>query len=168
MKILGAYFSYNKNLEQDCENIVKIETILKLWPIRIMVFISLDVSKVLNLLLITKLHSNTFDFLYKIQKKFIWQGKKAKIKHSILYNVYEKRGMQNVDLRNKITSMQFSWVKRLFEDDVHDWEVIPLFLIGQYLGKNFKFDNNFDINNDILSKFQNSFFLSRHFHKMDK
>ena len=49
--------------------------------------------------------------------------------------------------------MQCSWVKRLFEDDFHDWKVIPLFLIGKHLGKNFKFHNNIDINNDILSKF---------------
>ena len=49
--------------------------------------------------------------------------------------------------------MQCSWVKRLFEDDFHDWKVIPLFLIGKHLGKNFKFHNNIDISNDILSKF---------------
>ena len=33
------------------------------------------------------------------------------MKHSTLYNGYEKRGTKNVDLRNKITSMQCSWVK---------------------------------------------------------
>ena len=27
--------------------------------------------------------------------------------------------MENVDLRNKITSMQCSWIKRLFPDDFH-------------------------------------------------
>ena len=75
------------------------------------------------------------------------------MKHSTLYNGYEKRGTKNVDLRNKITSMQCSWVKRLFEDDFHDWKVIPLFLIGKHLGKNFIFHNNIDISNDILSKF---------------
>ena len=42
--------------------------------------------------------------------------------------------------------------KRLFEDDFHDWKII-LFLIGKYLGKNFKFHDNVDISNDILSKF---------------
>ena len=66
----------------------------------------------------------------------------------------KKRGLKNVDLRNKITSRQYSWIKRLFEDDFHDWKIIPLFLIGKYLGKNFKFHNNIDMNNDILSKFQ--------------
>ena len=66
----------------------------------------------------------------------------------------KKRGLKNVDLRNKITSRQYSWIKRLFEDDFHDWKIIPLFLIGKYLGENFKFHNNIDMNNDTLSKFQ--------------
>ena len=29
---------------------------------------------------------------------------------------------------------------------------MALFLIGKHLGENFKFHNNFDISNDILSK----------------
>ena len=91
--------------------------------------------------------------MYKIQKNFIWQGKKAKTTHSNLCNGYENGGFKNVDLRNKITSIQCSWVKRLFEDDFHDWKVIPLFLIGRHLSKNFKFHNNIDMSNDILSKF---------------
>ena len=131
----------------------------KLWRMRqltlegiISIFKSLAVSKVLHLLLITKLLNNAIDFLHKIQKTFIWQGKKAKIKHNALCNGYEMVGIKNVDLRNKITRLQCSWVKRLFEDDFHDWKVIPLLLIGKKLGNNFKFHNNIDISNDILSK----------------
>ena len=68
---------------------------------KISVFKSLAVSKVIHILIITKLHNTTIDLLYKIQNKFISQGKKAKIKHSTLCNVYEKEGIKNVDLRNK-------------------------------------------------------------------
>ena len=76
VKILGVHFSYNKNLEQDkkfSEYILKIESILKLWRMRqltlegrITVFKSLAISKVVHLLLITKLHNNTIDLIYKI------------------------------------------------------------------------------------------------------
>ena len=38
------------------------------------------------------------------------------------------------------------------EDDFHDWKVIPLFLTGKHLGKNFNFHNNIDLSNKILSK----------------
>ena len=120
---------------------------------RIVVLKSLTTSKVIHFLLITKLHNNAIDIKYKIQKNFIWQGNNAKIKPSALCNGYEKGGLKNIDLRNKIIIMQCSWVKRLFEDDFHDWERIPLFLIGKHLGKNFIFHNNIDISNDILSKF---------------
>ena len=44
-----------------------------------------------------------------------------------------------------IISIQCSWVKRFFEDDFHDWKVIPLFLIGKHLSRNFKFHNNIDL-----------------------
>ena len=56
---------------------------------RIKVFKFLAVSKVIHLLLITKLHNNTIDLLHKIQKNFIWEEKKAKIEHSTLCNGYE-------------------------------------------------------------------------------
>ena len=46
--------------------------------------------------------------------------------------------------------MQCSRVRRMLQDDFHDWKIIPLFLIGKYLGKNFKFHNNIGINKDIL------------------
>ena len=81
MKKLGVHFFYNKNLEQDkhfCEHIVKIENILKLWCMRqltlegrITVFNTLAASNFIHFLLITKIHNNTIDLLYKIQKKFI-------------------------------------------------------------------------------------------------
>ena len=45
----------------------------------------------------------------------------------------EKGGLKNVDLRNKITSIQCSWVKRFFEDDFHDRKILSLFLIGKHL-----------------------------------
>ena len=60
--------------------------------------------------------------------------------------------MKNDDLRNEITRMQCSWVKRMLEDDFHDWKIIPLFLIGKHLGKNITFHNNIDTSNDILPK----------------
>ena len=101
VKILGVHFLYNINLEQDkniCEHIVKIGSILKSWRLRyltlkgrITVFKSLFASKIIHLLLITKLHNTTIDLLYKIQKNFIWQRKNAKIKHRMFTMVMKRR-----------------------------------------------------------------------------
>ena len=94
VKILGVCFSYNINFEKDKDfrkHIVEIENILKSWRLgqltsegKITVFKSLAVFKVIHLLLINKLHNNAIDLLYKIQKNFIWHGKKVKIKHSTM------------------------------------------------------------------------------------
>ena len=102
VKILGVHFSYNKKLERDknfSEHILKIESILKLCHMRqltlegrITVFTSIAISKVIHLLLIAKLHNNTIDLMYKIQKNFIWQSKNTKIKYSTLCNGYENGG----------------------------------------------------------------------------
>ena len=88
MKILRVYFLYNKNLEPNnnfSEHIVKIENILRLWRMRqltlegrIMVFKSLAFSKVMHLLLIIKVHDNTIDLWYEIQKKTYLAREKSK------------------------------------------------------------------------------------------
>ena len=94
-----------KNLQQGksfCKNIVKIQSISKLWDMRqltleerITVSKSLAVYKAINILLITKLRNDTIYLLYKIQKNFILQGKKAKIKNSstALSSIAMKRGI---------------------------------------------------------------------------
>ena len=87
----------------------------------------------------------------KYRKTLFGKAKRQKL-NITLCNLYENRGFKNVELRNKITSIQCSWVKRLSEDDFHDWKVIPLFLIGKHLSKNIKFHNNINLSNDILSK----------------
>ena len=76
---------------------------------RIKVFKSLAVFKVIHLSLITTLHNNTIDLLYRIQKNFIWQGKKAKVKRSTLCNGYERGRIKNFNLRNKIKVCNVLW-----------------------------------------------------------
>ena len=89
VKILGVLLSYNNSLEQGKKlrkHIFKIENILKSWGMRqltlkgiITIIKYLAVSKVIHLLLITKLHNNTIDLFYDIQNNFIWQREKEKL-----------------------------------------------------------------------------------------
>ena len=74
VKILGVHFKIIIFVKIFAKNY---ENILKLWHMRqltlegrITVFKSLAISKVIHLLLITKLHNNTIDLLHKIQKNF--------------------------------------------------------------------------------------------------
>ena len=165
IKILGIYFSYNKKLEQEknfLNHIVKIQNILKLWKLRnltiegrIVVFKSLAISKLIHLALVTEIPTTTINLLTKIQMEFIWKGKNPKIKNSTLCNGYEYGGLKNVDIFSKVVSLQCSWIKRLFDNSFHQWKLIPLYLIRQYLGKNFKFHSNLEVSHSILCKFPN-------------
>ena len=42
-------------------------------------------------------------------------------------------------------SLEFYWIKRLYDSKYHDWKMIPSFLINTNLGKNFKFHCNLEI-----------------------
>ena len=84
--------------------------------------------------------------------KFIWKGKNPNIKNSTLCNDYEYR-LKNVDLFSKVARLQCPWIKRLFDNNFHQWKLIPLYLIRQQLGKNFKAHSNLEVRHSILSKF---------------
>ena len=90
IKIFEIHYSYNKQLEND-ENfktyIAKIENVLKLWRSRnlslegkMTVFKSLALSKITHLALVKIIPPSIIDQLNKIQKNFIWNGLKHKLK----------------------------------------------------------------------------------------
>ena len=161
IKILGICFSYNKKLAQEknfFNHIVKVQNILKLWKQinltiegRIVVFKSIAVSKLIHLALVTEVPTTTINLLTKMQMEFIWKGENPKIKNSTLCNGYEYGGLKNV-IFSKVVSLQCSWIKRLFDNNFHQWKLIPLYLIRQYLGKNFKISFKFR-SHSILCKF---------------
>ena len=44
--------------------------------------------------------------LEKIQKAFLWKNSSPKIKHETIYNDYKGGGLKNIDILNKIISLQ--------------------------------------------------------------
>ena len=135
IKILGIYFSCNKNLEQDknfLNHIVKIQNILKLWKLRnlaiegrIVVFKSLLISKFIHLALVTEIPTSTYNLSTKIHMEFIWKGKNPKIKNRTSCNGYEYGGLKNVGIFSNAVNLQCSWMKRLFTNNFHQWKLIP-------------------------------------------
>ena len=53
--------------------------------------------------------------------------------------MHENGCLKNVDIRNKVNSLQSSWVKRLYNDCFHDWKIIPLYQLNKTFGPSFKF-----------------------------
>ena len=89
----------------------------------------------------------------KYKNNLFGKNGNPKLKHATLCNEYEQGGLQNVDIFSKITSLQRSWVKRLYDDSFHAWRVILLFLIKIHLGKKFVFHSNISVMPKIVKKF---------------
>ena len=167
IKILGIHYSYNQTLENE-ENfknhITQIESVLKLWRTKnltlegkVAVFKTLALSKIIHLALVKTIPVSTVEQLNKIQKDFIWNKSKPKIKNTTLSSDFQDGGLKNVNIKTKITSLQCSWIKRLFDSNVHNWKIIPLFFIHKYLGKSFKFHSNLRIDNQNVKLFPKYF-----------
>ena len=99
--------------------------------------------------------SSTIAQLEKIQKQFIWENENPKFKRTTLCNEYEQGGLKIVYIFSRITSIQYSWVKRLYDDSFHAWKVIPLIYIKNHLGKNFVFHSNLSRKQNVSKKFTN-------------
>jgi len=91
--------------------------------------------------------------LEKIQKTFLWRNSNVKIKHQTLCNSFETGGLKNVDINVKVTSLLCSWVQKLYDNNFHEWKIIPLHLIAKNFGSKFNFHSNLSFNNNLLDDF---------------
>ena len=93
--------------------------------------------------LISSISGCILDQLNSIHKEFIWDNKKAKIKHSTLIANYEQGGLKDIDINTKIKALQLSWIRRLHDSNFHPWKVIPTYLFSKIspLGVNIFYPN---------------------------
>ena len=120
---------------------------------KILVVKTLTISKVVYLALVKDVPSSTIAQLENISKQFIWKNGNPKLKYITLCNEYEQGGLKNVDIFSKITSLQCSWIKRLYDDSFYAWKEIPLFPIKNHLAKSFVFHSNLGIEQKVVKKF---------------
>ena len=78
---------------------------------------------------------------------------KPKISHKTLCNTFEDRGFINVYVKSKIISLPCSLVKILYNDNHHNWKLVPLYFINKYFGKNFHFHSNLYLNLALVDSF---------------
>ena len=161
IKILGIHFSYNKKFQDDmnfCDTIKNISNVTKLWRMqnlslegKITVFKTLAVSKIVYLALLTTVPTMVIDELNLIQNKFLWDNKKPKIKKETLCSDFKDGGLKSVNILHKIASLKCSWIKRLCDDNFHEWKVIPKYYINKALGYNIKFHSNMLLPDNVLN-----------------
>ena len=75
------------------------------------------------------------DTLRSLHREFIWNGKKAKIKHSSLIGKYRDGGLKDVDIDRKILSLEISWVRQPKDSDFHPWRVLANRLLSPVGGE---------------------------------
>ena len=161
IKILGIHYSYNQALEYD-QNFTEL---LKLWRSRslnlegkIIVFKSLALSKIIHLALVKTIRNTTVEELNKIQKKLHMEQLKTKNKKLYsLISSYLDGGLKNVNIKAKIIRLQCSWIKRLFDNNSHNWKIISAGFINKYLVKDFKFHSNLQIDSKYVKTFPKYF-----------
>ena len=51
----------------------------------------------------------------------------------------EDGGLKDVDVFTKVISLQCSWIRGLYDENFHEWKIIPSYLIKTNFSKNFKF-----------------------------
>ena len=88
------------------ENIAKSESVLELWRLRnltfkrrITIFKILALSKIIDFALVKTIPNEIIDQLSKMERYFIWNKMKPKIKKSTLYNNFQDDGLKNLDIR---------------------------------------------------------------------
>lgn len=136
MKILGIHFSYNQsyyntnNFERIFENF---KTTLTIWRCRhltpigkIQVVKSLGLSKLTYVC--TKLGAKD-EFINRVKDeiiKFVWNGKKAKVKYNTLIGPYSNGGLKLPDFHSIIKASMCKWAVRLLDNTKRTWKIIPL------------------------------------------
>ena len=113
-----------------------------------------NLYQVKNLLTLPKSHcieTKKQDIL-TIQTSFLRNKTNPKIKHKTICKKIREGDQKNVDIRNKWTSFQKSWAKRLYDDCFPAWETILLYLLGKTFGPSFKFHSNLSFKKSTLKK----------------
>ena len=130
IKVLDTFFSYNNRIKEEY-NVLKIisnvQSVLNFWQYRnitlegqIVLFKSLAISKIIFQALTAPTPINVIKALETIQTSFLWSNSNTKIKHKTFCIGYENGGLKNVDIWNKVNSLQSSWIKRLYDDSFHE------------------------------------------------
>ena len=121
---------------------------VEIWS-KILIFKTMALSNILYIATMKVLSKLIPDELDLIQKEFICDSKRPKIKHSILIADYSEGGYKIVDIKSKLMSLKLIWIKRLLHDNFHMWKhLAKIFLIP--LGGVFLFHINLSLSDCCL------------------
>ena len=83
------------------------------------------------------------------------EQKNPKIRHSALSNSYEDDGLKDVDVFTIVINLQCSWIERLYDENFHEWKIIPSYIIKKIFRENFIFHPCFEPSTSSLKTVSN-------------
>lgn len=132
IKITGVYFSYNQlegNILNFEQKLAKANNILKMWNQRnltmigriqiIKTFIISQFTYVTSAIDMPEVYAKELE---KMVWKFIWKGKKEKLKRSLLCQPVLKGGLNAPDIRKIMMSYKLKWIQKYVGTLNHVWK----------------------------------------------
>ena len=123
---------------------------------KMVIFKALAISKIVFQSLITSISRHIVNELEQIQKAFLWKNSSPKIKYETLCNDYKGGGLKNINTLSKIISLQYSLIRRFYDNLFHELKLILLFLIKKSFGSSFKFHSNLFFKRNKIKFFPSS------------
>ena len=99
---------------------------------RIIIFKTFAICKIVYLAFLTVIPNSLIEELQKIQKASIWHSSRPIISPKTLCNNFENGGLKHVDILSKIINLQCSSLRKLCDENFHEWKIIPSHLINKY------------------------------------
>ena len=163
VKILGIFFSYDDEIMKEknfISVIKKIENVLAVWRMRVLtlagkitVLKSLIFAKIVFVNFLSNIPKCIVKNLVKLKNEFLWDGKPPKVKHAAMVGSYERGGLKDIDIEKRIKALRLSWVKRLYDDTIHEWKIIPKFYFEKFEINIFYPNLKIDLRGSMLPKF---------------
>ena len=94
---------------------------------KILIFKTLAISEINFQSLTTTVSKHITNELQKIQTAFLRKNSSRKKKHEALSNDHKGEDAKNIDILNKIISLQCLWIKRIYNNLFHEWKLMLLF-----------------------------------------
>jgi hypothetical protein len=128
VKTLGLYITKDKDEMIKInfnDKLSKIETLTKLWNLRkltlkgkILIANTLIIPQLLYTCTVLETPSWVVEKFNKLVRNFIWDDKPPKVKNSCLINTLEEGGLKLQNLKTKIDSLKFKWIKKIADTNV--------------------------------------------------
>ena len=133
VRALGVYFSYEKKCEEDNfnEKLKNLKAKLNIWKTRdlsifgrIMLIKTLGISQFTHLASVITIPEHVIICIERLIFNFLWKGKGDKVKRSAVINSMRERGLDMIDFKSMIKSLQSKWVLRYLTVTENTWNSI--------------------------------------------